>query len=95
MGVVIWIIDPENFTTFSNPNDAFLMSSQKQAIMALENYPSPATRLALTDTIENEHIFYRIRTQAANALAKVRMPWQSLLRNMLYLVLCCKYGTML
>ena len=42
-----------------------------QAITALEKYPTPKSRLALTDTIENDKIFYKVRIQAAHCLAKV------------------------
>ncbi|XP_076462232.1 transcription initiation factor TFIID subunit 2-like [Babylonia areolata] len=45
--------------------------AQREAIFALERFPTPATRLALTDTIENEHCFYRVRTQACSCLTKV------------------------
>lgn len=42
-----------------------------QSIWALEHYPTPQTRLALTDTIENEHCFYKVRMDACSCLAKV------------------------
>ena len=45
--------------------------AQREAIFALERYPTPSTRLALTDTIENEHCFYKVRTQACSCLTKV------------------------
>lgn len=45
--------------------------AQREAIFALEHYPTPSTRLALTDTIENEHCFYKVRTQACSCLTKV------------------------
>ncbi|PVD22834.1 hypothetical protein C0Q70_16090 [Pomacea canaliculata] len=45
--------------------------AQREAIFALEKYPTPNTRLALTDTIENEHCYYKVRTQACTCLAKV------------------------
>lgn len=47
------------------------VTSQMEAIEALERFPTPATRLALTDTIENEHCFYRVRCAAAFCLRKV------------------------
>ncbi|XP_046544224.1 transcription initiation factor TFIID subunit 2-like [Haliotis rubra] len=47
------------------------VSAQLQGIWALEHYPTPQTRLALTDTIENEHCFYKVRMDACICLAKV------------------------
>lgn len=47
------------------------VTAQLEAIAALEKYPTPATRLALTDTIENEHCFYKVRCAAAHCLTKV------------------------
>ncbi|SPP76981.1 blast:Transcription initiation factor TFIID subunit 2 [Drosophila guanche] len=47
------------------------VTAQFQAIQALQQYPTNATRLALTDTIESERCFYRVRVQAAHSLTKV------------------------
>ncbi|XP_001664244.2 transcription initiation factor TFIID subunit 2 [Aedes aegypti] len=47
------------------------VTAQLEAIDALERYASPATRLALTDTIENEQVFYEVRCKAALCLTKV------------------------
>ncbi|XP_055702172.1 transcription initiation factor TFIID subunit 2 [Phlebotomus papatasi] len=47
------------------------VTAQLDAIRALEKYATPATRLALTDTIENEQCFYKVRCQAATCLTKV------------------------
>lgn len=47
------------------------VTAQLEAIRALEKYPTPATRMALTDTIENENIFYKVRCQAALCLTQV------------------------
>lgn len=47
------------------------VTAQIEAIEALKKYPTPASRLALTDTIENEHCFYRVRCEAALCLRKV------------------------
>jgi hypothetical protein len=44
---------------------------QMEAVMALERFATPATRLALTDIIENENCFYKVRCDAAYCLAKV------------------------
>ena len=46
-------------------------SNQMEAVMALERFATPATRLALTDFIENENCFYKVRCDAAYCLAKV------------------------
>lgn len=45
--------------------------AQREAIRALENYPTAGTRRALTDILEDDHCFYRIRMEAAHCLAKV------------------------
>ncbi|XP_043273259.1 transcription initiation factor TFIID subunit 2 [Venturia canescens] len=47
------------------------VTAQLEAIEALQNHPTPATRLALTDTIENEHCYYKVRLRAAHCLTKV------------------------
>lgn len=47
------------------------VTAQMEAILALERYPTPPTRLALTDTIENEQCFYKVRLRAAHCLTKV------------------------
>ena len=47
--------------------------AQMEAIAALRSFPSPQTRMALTDTIEREQIFYRVRMSACQCLAKVRV----------------------
>nr|CAH0103828.1 unnamed protein product [Daphnia galeata] len=47
------------------------VTAQMEAVMALERFATPATRLALTDIIENENCFYKVRCDAAYCLAKV------------------------
>ncbi|XP_073840548.1 TATA-box binding protein associated factor 2 isoform X2 [Musca autumnalis] len=47
------------------------VTAQFEAIKALEKYPTNATRSALTDAIENEQFFYKVRCEAANCLTKV------------------------
>ena len=44
-----------------------------QALNALERYPTPKSRQALTSTIENENLFYLVRIDAAHCLAKVSL----------------------
>ena len=48
-----------------------LRSPQEEAISALEKFPTPASRMALTDILETEQCFYRVRMQACFCLAKV------------------------
>ncbi|XP_055376719.1 transcription initiation factor TFIID subunit 2 [Condylostylus longicornis] len=47
------------------------VTAQLEAINALEKYPTPQTRLALTDSIENEQVFYKVRCEATFCLTKV------------------------
>ncbi|MEJ1287794.1 TATA-box binding protein associated factor 2 [Cricetulus griseus] len=47
--------------------------AQQESILALEKFPTPASRLALTDILEQEQCFYRVRMSACFCLAKVRM----------------------
>lgn len=47
------------------------VTAQIEAIIALERYPTPPTRLALTDTIENEQCYYKVRCKASHCLTKV------------------------
>ncbi|XP_013190078.1 transcription initiation factor TFIID subunit 2 [Amyelois transitella] len=81
---VLWIrLDPEmsllRSTVISQPDYQWQyqlrherdVTAQSEAIDALHNYPEPSTRKALTDTIENEHAYYKIRCRAAHCLTKV------------------------
>lgn len=47
------------------------VTAQLDAIDALEKYATAATRVALTDVIENETTFYEVRCEAAKCLTKV------------------------
>ena len=47
------------------------MTAQTEAVYALERFPTPATRAALTHIIENENCFYRVRCRATHCLTKV------------------------
>lgn len=47
------------------------VTAQLEAIEALQHHPTPATRLALTDTIEAEHCYYKVTLRAAHCLTKV------------------------
>lgn len=42
-----------------------------EAIAALEKFPTPASRLALTDILEQEQCFYKVRMMACFCLARV------------------------
>lgn len=55
------------------------VTAQLDAIVALEKYPTTASRSALTEVIESENCFYEVRCEAAKCLTKVAnaMPgWQ-------------------
>lgn len=45
--------------------------AQEEAISALEKFPTAASRLALTDILEQDQCFYKVRMQACFCLAKV------------------------
>uniref|UniRef100_A0A0A9Y392 Transcription initiation factor TFIID subunit 2 n=3 Tax=Lygus hesperus TaxID=30085 RepID=A0A0A9Y392_LYGHE len=47
------------------------VTAQFEAISALEKFSTPASRLALTDTIENESTYVKVRAAAALCLTKV------------------------
>lgn len=49
------------------------VTAQLQAIEALSKYATPATRMALTDTIEANNCFYKVRCQAAHCVKEVRI----------------------
>ena len=48
-----------------------VMFFQEEAISALEKFPTPASRLALTDILEQDQCFYKVRMQACFCLSKV------------------------
>lgn len=48
-----------------------VVSFQEEAISALEKFPTPASRLALTDILEQDQCFYKVRMQACFCLSKV------------------------
>lgn len=47
------------------------VTAQMESILALEKHATMATRIALTDTIENDQCFYKVRCRAAHCLTKV------------------------
>lgn len=48
------------------------VSAQFEAIVALEAFPTAATRASLTEIIENENIYVNVRCKAAHCLTKVQ-----------------------
>lgn len=63
--------------------------AQQESILALEKFPTPASRLALTDILEQEQCFYRVRMSACFCLAKVRFQGEQKIAKRL-LALCTK-----
>lgn len=57
------------------------VTAQFEAIGALRKYPTAATRLALTDTIENNNCFYKVRCKAAHCLKDVRFESNETLKH--------------
>lgn len=47
------------------------VTAQMEALLALEKHATMATRQALTDTIENNQCFYKVRCRATQCLTKV------------------------
>ncbi|KAH9489969.1 Transcription initiation factor TFIID subunit 2, partial [Bulinus truncatus] len=81
---VLWLrLDPDmhllRTVTFEQPDYMWqyqlryekCIVAQFEAIEALGRFPTPASRYALTDTIENEECYYRVRQDACYCLAKI------------------------
>ncbi|XP_067032704.1 transcription initiation factor TFIID subunit 2-like isoform X1 [Acropora muricata] len=81
---VLWVrIDPEvtwlRHVTFEQPDYMWQYQlrherdviAQTEAIQALEKFPTPATRQALIDMINQSECFYKVRLEACHCLAKV------------------------
>uniref|UniRef100_UPI00358F3A99 transcription initiation factor TFIID subunit 2 isoform X2 n=1 Tax=Myxine glutinosa TaxID=7769 RepID=UPI00358F3A99 len=72
------------------------VAAQLEAIRALERYPTPASRLALTDILEHEQCFYRVRLEATQCLAKVANAmvntWSGppAMKSLFTRMFCCK-----
>ncbi|XP_061529597.1 transcription initiation factor TFIID subunit 2 isoform X1 [Phycodurus eques] len=70
--------------------------AQEEAISALETFPTPASRLALTDILEQEQCFYEVRMQACFCLAKIAnamvSTWQGppAMKSLFTRMFCCK-----
>uniref|UniRef100_A0AC11BG43 TATA-box binding protein associated factor 2 n=1 Tax=Ovis aries TaxID=9940 RepID=A0AC11BG43_SHEEP len=70
--------------------------AQQEAIAALERFPTPASRLALTDVLEQEQCFYRVRMAACFCLAKIANSMVSTwtgppaMKSLFTRMFCCK-----
>ncbi|KAJ7405005.1 TATA-box binding protein associated factor 2 [Willisornis vidua] len=70
--------------------------AQEEAILALEKFPTPASRLALTDILEQEQCFYRVRMLACFCLAKIANSMVSTwtgppaMKSLFTRMFCCK-----
>lgn len=47
------------------------VTAQMEAVKALERFPTPGTKKALVDMIEDEKCYYKVRCSACHALTKV------------------------
>lgn len=47
------------------------VTAQMEAVVALDKFPTIATRNALCDIIENEQVYIHVRCKAAHCLTKV------------------------
>uniref|UniRef100_A0A672LV18 Transcription initiation factor TFIID subunit 2 n=1 Tax=Sinocyclocheilus grahami TaxID=75366 RepID=A0A672LV18_SINGR len=70
--------------------------AQEEAISALEIFPTPASRLALTDILEQDQCFYKVRMQACFCLAKIANSMMSTwtgppaMKSLFTRMFCCK-----
>ncbi|KAK1332006.1 hypothetical protein QTO34_007683 [Cnephaeus nilssonii] len=70
--------------------------AQQESILALEKFPTPASRLALTDILEQEQCFYRVRMSACFCLAKIANSMVSTwtgppaMKSLFTRMFCCK-----
>uniref|UniRef100_A0A5F8GKX7 Transcription initiation factor TFIID subunit 2 n=1 Tax=Monodelphis domestica TaxID=13616 RepID=A0A5F8GKX7_MONDO len=70
--------------------------AQEESILALEKFPTPASRLALTDILEQEQCFYRVRMLACFCLAKIANSMVSTwtgppaMKSLFTRMFCCK-----
>ncbi|KAM4864852.1 LOW QUALITY PROTEIN: transcription initiation factor TFIID subunit 2-like, partial [Thomomys bottae] len=70
--------------------------TQQEPILTLEKFPTPASRLALTDILEQEQCFYRVRTSACFCLAKIVnsmvSTWKGppAMKSLFTRMFCCK-----
>ncbi|CAH2285827.1 transcription initiation factor TFIID subunit 2 isoform X1 [Pelobates cultripes] len=70
--------------------------AQEESILALESFPTPASRLALTDILEQEQCFYRVRMMACFCLAKIANSMVSTwtgppaMKSLFTRMFCCK-----
>ncbi|KAJ0065829.1 hypothetical protein NL108_000053, partial [Boleophthalmus pectinirostris] len=70
--------------------------AQVESIVALEKFPTPASRLALTDILEQDQCFYKVRMQACFCLSKIAnsmmSTWQGppAMKSLFTRMFCCK-----
>uniref|UniRef100_A0ACB8FEN1 Transcription initiation factor TFIID subunit 2 n=1 Tax=Sphaerodactylus townsendi TaxID=933632 RepID=A0ACB8FEN1_9SAUR len=70
--------------------------AQEESILALQKFPTPASRLALTDILEQEQCFYRVRIMACFCLAKIAnfmvSTWTGppAMKSLFTRMFCCK-----
>ncbi|XP_048220089.1 LOW QUALITY PROTEIN: transcription initiation factor TFIID subunit 2-like [Perognathus longimembris pacificus] len=70
--------------------------AQQDSILALEKFPTPMSRLALTDILEQEQCFYRVRMSACFCLAKIANSMGSIwtgppaMKSLFTRMFCCK-----
>uniref|UniRef100_A0A8B9HQ24 Transcription initiation factor TFIID 150 kDa subunit n=1 Tax=Astyanax mexicanus TaxID=7994 RepID=A0A8B9HQ24_ASTMX len=70
--------------------------AQEEAISALEKFPTAASRLALTDILEQDQCFYKVRMQACFCLAKIANAMMSTwtgppaMKSLFTRMFCCK-----
>uniref|UniRef100_A0A8C8LXA3 Transcription initiation factor TFIID subunit 2 n=1 Tax=Oncorhynchus tshawytscha TaxID=74940 RepID=A0A8C8LXA3_ONCTS len=70
--------------------------AQEESILALEKFPTPASRLALTDILEQDQCFYKVRQGACFCLAKIANSMMSTwtgppaMKSLFTRMFCCK-----
>lgn len=70
--------------------------AQQESILALEKFPTPVSRLARTDILEQDQCFYRVRMSACFCLAKIENSMVSTwmgppaVKSLFTIMLCCK-----
>uniref|UniRef100_A0A4W3I5N5 Transcription initiation factor TFIID subunit 2 n=1 Tax=Callorhinchus milii TaxID=7868 RepID=A0A4W3I5N5_CALMI len=73
--------------------------AQEESISALAKFPTPASRLALTDILEQEQCFYKVRMGACFRLAKIANSMVSTwtgppaMKSLFTRMFCCKSCT--
>lgn len=60
------------------------VTAQMEAVVALDKFPTIATRNALCDIIENEQVYIHVRCKAAHCLTKVYNYFKFILLLLLF-----------